>query len=146
MKIKILTIPFDDNSEGFNDEPVNKFCLNKRVHKIETEFFYGNNKIYWTVAVIYDEVVKPSEKIKEPLSNSQKLLLKRLKEWRKQKAQKEGFPVFLVTNNAQLEQIIKEKCVTLEHLKTIKGIGKSKIDKYGKEITEIVKNFYEQNN
>ena len=48
-------------------------------------------------------------------------------------------------SNMQLEQIITQKCVTLEHLKTIKGIGKSKIDKYGKEIIEIVKVFYEQN-
>ncbi len=58
MKIKLLTIPFEENTEGFDDGLINNFCLNKRVHKIETEFFWGNNKTYWTVAIIYDETLK----------------------------------------------------------------------------------------
>ncbi len=145
MKIRIITLVFDENTQGFNDELINKFCLNKTVHKIETEFFNTNNKAYWSIAIIYDEMLKPGEKLKNPLSESQKLLIKRLKEWRKQKAEKAGFPVFLITNNAQLEQIVRDKCITIESLKNVKGIGKAKIQKYGKEINQIVKIFYEQN-
>ena len=144
MQIKILTLAFEKNIQGFNDELVNKFCLNKLVHKVEAQFFNLNNKFFWTIIIVYEEVVKQKEKIKIPLTESQKLLYQRLREWRRQKAEKLGFPVFLICNNYQLEEIVKNKTNTLEKLKNIKGIGPAKTQQYGKEILEIVKIFYSQ--
>lgn len=145
MKIRIITLPFDENSQTFNDNVINNFCLNKNVTKITTKFFSSNSKIYWTVAISYTEILKPNERIKTGLTESQKKLFLRLKEWRVARANKEGIPVFLIAKNIQLEEIVIKKCITLECLKNIKGIGDVKTAKYGKDITTIVKTFYEQN-
>lgn len=145
MKIRIITIAFDEQTQTFNDTVVNNFCLNKKVHNINTEFFSQNNKTFWTVAITYDEILKPEKNKTIELTEIQKKLYQQLKQWRFNRAAKDGIPVFLVAKNIQLEEIIKNKCMSLECLKNIKGIGTGKASKYGKEIINLVKTFYEQN-
>ncbi|MBK8923198.1 MAG: HRDC domain-containing protein [Saprospirales bacterium] len=65
-----------------------------------------------------------------------------MKEWRKQMSADVGLPVYMVATNAQFVSIIQQKCVTLESLKLVKGFGKAKIEKYGKALTDIVRQFY----
>ncbi|MFM9950920.1 MAG: hypothetical protein ACKV1O_23495 [Saprospiraceae bacterium] len=36
MQVKIFTLPFDEEAEGFPDEIVSEFCLNKKVLRIGT--------------------------------------------------------------------------------------------------------------
>ncbi|MBN2891589.1 MAG: HRDC domain-containing protein, partial [Bacteroidales bacterium] len=131
--------------QTFNDNVINNFCLNKKVHNIKSEFFSQNNKTFWSVAITYDEILKPEEKPKQELTETQKKLYQKLREWRAGRAEKDGIPVFLVAKNIQLEEIVKNKCVSLECLKNIKGIGNGKTSKYGNEIINLVKTFYEQN-
>ncbi|MCB9267754.1 MAG: HRDC domain-containing protein [Lewinellaceae bacterium] len=83
-----------------------------------------------------------SDKLRE-LDDSQKLLFQRLKEWRKEKAAKEGLPAYLVATNAQFIQMIRLQCRTLESFKNVKGFGKKRTQKYGKRIIELIKGFYE---
>jgi hypothetical protein len=39
MQIRIFTLPFDALSESFPDEIITEFCMNKKVLRIETQFF-----------------------------------------------------------------------------------------------------------
>ena len=48
----------------------------------------------------------------------------------------------MIATNTQLIAVIVQKCVTLEGLKLVRGFGKTKIEKYGKPVTDIVKQFY----
>ena len=50
MPVRIFTIPFDETTQTFHDDLVQQFCVNKRVHKIETMFFVRNHQPFW----IYD--------------------------------------------------------------------------------------------
>ena len=77
------------------------------------------------------------------LDDSQKLLFQRLKEWRKEKAAKEGLPAYLIATNAQFIQAIRLQCRTLESFKNVKGFGKKRVQKYGRRINELIKGFYE---
>lgn len=49
MPVKIFTIPFHEETQTFHDDLVEQFCVNKRVHKIETKFFTRNHQPFWTV-------------------------------------------------------------------------------------------------
>jgi superfamily II DNA helicase RecQ len=150
MPIRIFTIPFHEQTETFHDDLVQQFCTNKRIHRIETQFFLRNEQPYWTVAVHYGVILDDDRKQAETrqrdtdfgLDDQQKALLTRLKEWRKLAAEQEGFPVYLVATNAHLALMIKSKCTTLESLKLIKGYGQSRISKYGKGIITIIAQFY----
>jgi len=152
MPIRIFTIPFNEETQTFHDDLVQQFCVNKRVHKIETRFFTRNHCPFWTVAVHFGQILSEeralrssggsSRDLEQTLDDQQKALLIRLKEWRRDEADKAGFPVYLIATNAQLVNIIHQKCSTLESLKLVKGFGKAKIEKYGKAVTEMVRQFY----
>jgi superfamily II DNA helicase RecQ len=150
MPIRIFTIPFNEETQTFHDDLVQQFCVNKRVHKIETKFFTRNHQPFWTVAIHFGQILSEEKNIRisgspapeDLLDDQQKALLLRLKEWRRGAAEAAGFPVYLVATNAHLVAIIKNKCVTLESLKLVKGFGKSKMEKYGQAITAMVRQFY----
>lgn len=145
MPVHILTIPFDPEKEIFLDEDLAKFLLNKRVKELRPEFFQMNGKAYWTVFVEYEQILeKASGKEEEGLDEPQRILFQRLKGWRKDRAEKEGVPVYIVGTNKQFSDIVRAAPVSLEGLKNIRGFGKGKVSKYGKEIVEIVKAFYEK--
>jgi superfamily II DNA helicase RecQ len=137
MDIRIFTLPFDKNIESFDDQVIKSFLLTKKVLDIKSDFFKSDNNIYWTVSVIY-ETIMPEEKKDESLDEADQHLMMKLKEWRKEKALSAGFPVYLICNNFQLNEIVKKKPKTLEGIKSVKGFGKSKLEKYGREILQVL--------
>lgn len=146
--IKIFTIPFSSEHETFFDDHINQFLLNKRVESIKAEFFEKKGHFYWSVFVAYDVVVderktkkKSKEKVNLRLNEKDALLFQRLKEWRKQRAIREGIPVYIIANNAELLSVVNVKPGSKEGMKLVKGYGKKKIEKYGDEILEIVSGF-----
>jgi superfamily II DNA helicase RecQ len=143
MLFRVLTLPFDPVLEGFPDEVVEEFCLNKQVHKLESQFFIKEGQPYWSVAIHYDIVLKKDQKTRD-LDERQKLLYERLREWRKTTAHEDGIPVYLIATNQHLVEIIRRKPQTLDGLKPIKGFGGSRMGRYGARILNIVKAFYEE--
>ncbi len=143
MPFKIITIPFDPEKECFLEECLNDFCLNKKLKQWKAEFFASAEKVYWTIFIEYDMVLEP-EKTDDSFSEPQRLLYNRLREWRKNKAQKNGVPVYIIATNTELKQLVVQAPTTIESLKNIKGFGKKKIERYGKEIINFIKTFYEK--
>lgn len=65
-------------------------------------------------------------------------LLQKLKEWRRETAEKEGMPVFRVFPNDVLEAISEFMPSNKEALLSIKGIREIKYNKYGQDILALV--------
>ncbi|MFN0213180.1 MAG: HRDC domain-containing protein [Saprospiraceae bacterium] len=152
MPVRILTLPFSGEGEVFQDDPVQQFCVNKRVNRMETRFFCHSGRPYWTVAIHYDVLLPEAEvgfsKRKQEeeagLDDAQKVLLQRLKEWRRQTAEQAGFPVYIIATNRQLADLVQQQCTTLDGLKNVKGFGGARMEKYGKGLTALVKSFYDK--
>lgn len=142
MELRIFTLPYDETSEGFPDEIVTQFCMNKKVHHIQAKFFMQEGRPFWSVAVQYEIVLKGEEKIRA-LDDAQQLLFSRLKEWRKEHAHSLGIPVYLVATNDQFLKMVQLKCRNLESPKQIRGYGRKRIEKYGRLIIDIIKDFYD---
>ena len=66
-------------------------------------------------------------------------LYQALKHWRKEQADQEKLPAFCIFSNAVLDGICAKRPQSLEALGEIKGLGKKKIEKYGEQLLEIVK-------
>lgn len=139
---KIITIPFNTKTELFDAEDLNKFVFNKKVKNYQVQFFQNNGKSYWTVFLEYDLLVEPAKKENQTLNEADQLFYEKLRAWRKETAEKASVPVYVISTNNQLLEIIKQKPQTLEDLKRINGFGKKKIEQYGKQIIEMVRIFY----
>jgi superfamily II DNA helicase RecQ len=142
---RIITIPFDSSKNGFDERPINDFVINKKVVHTRAEFFQREGNAYWTLFIEYDEVLeKTSDRTLQGLNEPQKLLLERLKSWRKERAAKDGVPVFIIATNSEFLEIVRKAPGSYEALKGVKGFGKGKIAKYGEDIIGIVNAFYEK--
>lgn len=142
MPFDIITIPFNTVSKCFYTEELNKFCLNKKILAKKIEFFKDEKTVYWTVFIEYELVLENISIEQKGLTEAGKLCFERLKEWRKLTAEKEGIPPFVIAKNSHFIEIINKEIKTIEALKQIQGFGRKKIEKYGKEIMEIIKTFY----
>ncbi|HAP96555.1 MAG TPA: hypothetical protein DCP54_12570 [Chryseobacterium sp.] len=49
-------------------------------------------------------------------------------------------PAYIIFHNTHLMAIAKHKPCTLEDLENVNGIGKSKVEKFGIEILEVLEN------
>lgn len=78
----------------------------------------------------------------EEMSYRQQELFEELSQWRKDTAQEIGKPAFVVFTDATLIEIAAESPDTLTELGTIRGIGQAKLERYGKEVLQIIQQSY----
>lgn len=142
MAIKIFTIPFDAKEQVFNEEDLQAFLVNKKITAVKSEFFQQNGNAFWTVFIDFEPVF---EKKQMPVfSEPERILYEKLQQWRKSRAETDGLPVFLIATNSELAQLVSRAPKTLDGLAAIKGFGKKKCAKYGKDILKIINSFYER--
>lgn len=149
--LKIFTVKYSEKSESFPDSAMSGFLADKEVLRWESHFFERKGEFFWTVLAEYrassvpgqvkpgaEKAAKKGEGYKEILTDADWPLFKVLKEWRGEESKKEGIPPYIICNNMQLARISVTRPTSLNELQNINGIGKAKIEKYGKDILRIV--------
>lgn len=76
------------------------------------------------------------------LSNAE--LFETLKRWRNMICSETEQPIYMVANQASLQEICTYLPLTKKELMQISGFGKAKAEKYGDEILEVVENYCER--
>lgn len=61
-----------------------------------------------------------------------------LRHWRTQRAKRDGVPAFVVFHDATLVALAAKRPKTLTALRTVTGIGPTKLDRYGDEILAVL--------
>ena len=61
-----------------------------------------------------------------------------LRDWRAERARRDGVAPYMVCTNQQLAAMIKARPQSMAKLGTIDGIGKAKLEKYGQEILALL--------
>ncbi|MFU8831436.1 MAG: RQC domain-containing protein, partial [Wenzhouxiangella sp.] len=61
-----------------------------------------------------------------------------LREWRLLTAQEENVPPYVIFHDATLAAILEAQPETLEELADITGVGKHKLEKYGRDVLEVL--------
>jgi ribonuclease D len=69
-----------------------------------------------------------------PLSAEERQILERLRRWRKQTADRERIPVYLICQDRTLEHLVVVRPGKIEELANIFGLGPAKITKYGSDL------------
>jgi len=65
-------------------------------------------------------------------------LLAELRAWRSARARADGVPAYVVAHDALLAAIVEERPVSPAALRRVKGMGPTKLDRYGEEILAIL--------
>ena len=65
-------------------------------------------------------------------------LLQVLRAWRAERARRDGMPAYIVFPDATLEQIVTRLPRTMVRLAQVKGVGPTKLDRYGDEVLAVL--------
>ena len=144
MAYEIINIPLSSGSKTFNTDEVNKFCANKKIIERKIKFFQQDGSAFWSVFIEYESILEPTGRETEGLTEAGRVCYEQLRRWRKETAEKEGIPPFVIAKNSHFVEIVNKETTTLEALKQINGFGKKKIEKYGKDITGIIDAFFRE--
>ena len=64
-------------------------------------------------------------------------LMTALREWRLTAARSDGVPAYVVATDALLQEIVDQRPTTIPALRRVKGMGPSRLARYGQELLEI---------
>ena len=62
----------------------------------------------------------------------------RLRQWRRDTAQEQQVPAFVVLHDTTLEEICHKRPRSLAQLREVRGIGELKAERYGRQILDVV--------
>ena len=142
MRLKFFAVPVFDSAAA--EEELNAFLAQHRVLSVDRRLVESPSATVWTICVQYvdpaqvkSEVSTPSITKKgkidyrEVLSADDFAAYMKLRELRKQIADKAGIPPYAVFNNEQLAAMVRGRMVTKTALSSLEGVGDAKLTKYG---------------
>ena len=144
MNIRVVTLRYAESLGGFPEEPLRQVLAAGNVVE-QREYFYVHGGVpHLTLVLVMDsgstgtpggrtisrDREDPGDKLPEHLQP----LYRTLREWRNERAKREGVPSYTIMRNLQVAEICRIMPRTLESLKQIAGIGEATVSKYGREI------------
>jgi superfamily II DNA helicase RecQ len=140
MKFRFFAIPARSPEAG--EQALNAFCAEHRVLSVEKELVADGGESYWAICVCYLEgadsvrgaLAGKRERIdyKAVLSEQDFAVYAELRNLRKSIAEQEGVPAYALFTNEQLAEMVTRRATTLAALGEIEGVGKARLEKYGK--------------
>jgi superfamily II DNA helicase RecQ len=138
MQFNTFFIPLADDSLA--QEELNSFLRSKRVLAVE-KAFTGQG---WSFCVEWLEGGKPGlggkPKVdyREVLSPEEFVLFSKLREKRRELAQRDGVQVYTIMTNEQLAEIVHQQVKDIAGLRKIDGVGEARIEKYGGDFLALI--------
>jgi len=143
MQIRIFTIPII-GGEVLTEE-MNAFLRQKKVLQMEQSLIDSSNGTYWSFCIRYIEDNASSKysgkrsKIdyKHLLDEASFSRFSKMRELRKKISKEEAIPAYAVFTDAELAELAKLESLSLSLMKSVKGIGEKKVEKYGHHFISI---------
>lgn len=150
MLMRVITLRFDPVLSGFDDTPLRDFLKDKDVLTVRDHFFVKHDTPYLAVLVTYTlprpAVPPPSPTPRQHEDTSWRALVSAeelplfntLRDWRSERSKREGVPPYVICTNRQFAAMIKARPQSLAALAEIEGIGKAKLEKYGRDLLAML--------
>lgn len=136
MQIKIFTIPIMGGEALAED--MNAFLRSKKVLQVDQHLVNQGQSAAWCFCIRYVEDQSPFRGAREKVDYKEVLDAESFERFsdfrkiRKEIAEKEGIPAFSVFTDAELAELAKIDDLSVASMKTVKGIGEKKSEKYGR--------------
>ena len=134
MQIKIFTIPIAGGDLLM--EEMNAFLRSSKIMQIEQVMVQEPGGAAWSFCIRYLEdharAYKNRERVdyKSVLDEASFQRFSRLRVLRKNAAAAEGVPPFIVFTDEELSELAKMESLSEQNMKSVKGIGTQKVEKY----------------
>ena len=145
MQLKLFIVPVKNVTAA--EAELNAFLRSHRVLAVKKEFVPDGENSFRTFCVEYLDGVgvgallsggRPKIDYKEVLKPEEFEVFSRLRDWRKNVAEKEGVPVYAVLTNEQLAQMVQKQVKSKAGLKEIEGVGDARVEKYGEAVLQLL--------
>ena len=147
MKVRHFTVRLVADQLIEDESQLNDFLESVDFIKSDVHFVEIKES-YWSVLIHYNEklkITKPeisanerNEVVEQDLNANQKVVYEHLKAWRAEKAQHLKIPSYTICHNSEILNAILREAKTPSDLRTIKGFGELKVEKYGGEILSVL--------
>jgi len=126
-------------------DELNTFLRSHRIVNVEKRLIDGERGTGWVFLIEYgnidskNSVSSSSQRIdyREVLNPAEYALYDKLRDLRKQIAEKSGIPIYAVFTNDQLAGMIKKPPKAPKDLLSISGIGEARIKQYGEAFIKL---------
>jgi superfamily II DNA helicase RecQ len=149
MRLHFVTVPIHDGAAAEND--LNQFLGSRRVVSVDRHLVPDGTRSAWAICVTYLDggpsagaggSADPSSKkrldYREVLPPAEYLVFAKLRDLRKQLAERDGVPPYAVFTNEQLADMVRLRARSAAELARIEGIGPARIEKYSVSFLEIL--------
>ena len=153
MQIRILTLRYTDGLQGFPDQAVREAAAGREILEVRDHFFvHGNVPHIALVLSLSDQPAgaRPVFKKAGPaagaapsadLPEARQKFYRDLRDWRNERAKKDGVPSYVIMRNNLLAEICRRLPQSIANLREIDGIGEATCTKYGRDILAHVTAF-----
>jgi superfamily II DNA helicase RecQ len=142
MQIKIFSIPII-GGQAVNED-MNAFLRSKKIIQTEQRLVGDGDGALWSFCIKYVEDYSPfvkggKEKVdyREVLDAACFERFSKFREIRKKLAATENAPAYTIFTDEELAELSKMEEVTIANMKSVKGIGDKKAEKYGQHFVPI---------
>jgi superfamily II DNA helicase RecQ len=148
MRFHFMAIPVLHSEAG--EDELNHFLATHRVLGVERQLVQDGGRSAWALCISYVEPgsgAAPSAgaegkkariDYRELLSPEDFAVFVKLRELRKQLAEREGVPPYAVFTNEQLAELVQKRALSQAQLGRVAGIGPSRVAKYGALVVELL--------
>ncbi len=127
-------------SEGFIDIKGDKYPVLALSRKANS-WLGDNGQLY-----IKQNIAKEHQKAQKSEFKIDNILFEELRQLRKEIAEKQNVPPFIVFSDATLNDMCKKLPTSYEAMLEVSGIGKFKLEKYGDRFIELINVYVKENN
>lgn len=144
MRIEFFTVPIL-NADQARDE-LNRFIMGHRVISIDRNFVQDGPNSAWAFCIGYEttENAAPAKRGKidyrEVLSDQDFSVFVKLRNLRKEWAEREGVPAYAVFTNEQLAEMVTRPVRSKADILALPGVGEARIEKYGDAFLNTLRN------
>jgi len=107
--------------------------------RLETELRRARLKVNGEVELTIRSSPKSTGPELRPLTAEERLTLEQLRVWRKELAERERVPLYMICPDKTLEHLVITRPSVLSELSNIYGLGPARIAKYGEQLLELVR-------
>ena len=148
MQCKVFSVPLGPERALDSERKLNDFLSATNVKRIFASLANQPDGSIWSVLFFYEGGAPVPQKAPacpspnlDPgatLTGEQIRWIVALKKWRSDQAATEGVPLYMVSQNKWLEDMVRMPARTVDDLKKITGFGEWRVQKYGAKIVEIL--------
>ena len=146
MRVKFFACSCRGDDE--TSDSIDQFLNSHRIVSVEKNFVQDGHASFWAICVTYvDQTAAsrpPASKrgkvdYREILPQAEFAVFAKLRNLRKQIADREGVPAYALFTNEQLAAMVTRRVSTQTALRDIDGVGEARIQKYGADVLAILR-------